>query len=642
MPLLAFQGFASMMRSSVLICCAILTFTFSTTFGQNGNNLPSATVTVYPIAFAQAGPDARPTGHCRSMPITVGGLPTGQVRVGVFESQLDGTGHLWRATAWQAALTASQLLDFDPRTMQIAVSVEGSVDGPSAGALFTVGILSAVRGDELNEEVTMTGTINPDGTIGPVGGIVYKLEGAANAGKKTVLIPSSSRLEYDAHTEKFVDLIERGKELGLTVNQVNDVWEAYRQFTGKELPRHKFVRVPEISSKFSEDLRSRTIEWIGLRDKAEKAYEAWGDDAHSEYSDSLMEESNELVKRSLALTMEGRAAPAYWDAVMACANAWQAHEVGRCILAMGSNDDNIDAARNVVNDQAWLNRDMDKTVAAMRYFRPTSLDQVAIYMSACDAFFEGLCYKNLADKMVAMNLDDKDLTSDFVITASEQLVVCWLDMILARDYLEMSENFQGLPLAGDAEVLELAKFYEHCAVAGLTVVDELEVKKVGEKYGLTQDGARVELMLRDPHYAATRLAAHDVLPRLQTYFGDGPQYAYARLAATSSLHCSTAMLIAKYYSLGVETDEFYNVIGVRNETVLADWLDDSRDQAARSIGALIPAKIDPTTCVQMYSIARIFEGRGDLSRLDALDSYFGTTVTSQILRRLAGVKGIEK
>jgi uncharacterized protein len=632
-----------MMRSLALVVCAILSISASEAIGQqSGNNLPSATVTVNPVAYSQAGPEARPTGHCRSMPITVGGLPVGQVRVGVFESQLDGTGHLWRATAWQAALTASQLLDFDPRAMQIAVSVEGSVDGPSAGALFTVGILAGVRGDRLDDNVTMTGTINPDGTIGPVGGIVYKLEGAANAGKKTVLIPSSSRLEYDSYTEKFVDLIERGKELGITVNQVNDVWDAYRQFTGKELPRHKLVRTPEISSKISEDLRSRTVAWIQLRDKAEKAYESWGEEAHSEYTDDLMEESKELVKRSLALTMEGRAAPAYWDAVMACANAWQAHEVGRCILAVAANDNNIDAARNIVNDQAWLNRDMDKTVAAMRYFRPSSLDQIAMYMSACDAFFEGLCCKNLADKMATMNLEDTALTSDFVMTASEQLVVCWLDMILARDYLEMSENFQGLPLAEDAEVLELAKFYEHCAVAGLAVVDELEVKKVGEKYGLNQEGARVELMLRDPHYAATRLAAHDVLPKLETYFGDGPQYAYARMAATSSLHCSTAMLIAKYYSLGVETDEFYNIIGVRNETVLADWLDDSRDQAARSIGALIPAKIDPTTCVQMYSIARVSEGRGDLSRLDALDSYFATTVTSQILRRLAGVKGIDK
>jgi hypothetical protein len=102
------------------------------------------------------------------------------------------------------------------------------------------------------------------------------------------------------------------------------------------------------------------------------------------------------------------------------------------------------------------------------------------------------------------------------------------------------------------------------------------------------------------------------------------------------------MLIAKYYSLGVETDEFYNIIGVRNETVLTEWLDDSRDQAARAIGSLSSANIDPSTCVQLYAMARTNEGRGDLFRLDSLQGYFDTTVTAQILRRLAGVKGINK
>ena len=40
--------------------------------------------------------------------------------------------------------------------------------------------------------------------------------------------------------------------------------------------------------------------------------------------------------------------------------------------------------------------------------------------------------------------------------------------------------------------------------------------------------------------------------------------------------------------------------------------------------------------------ANLYLRRGELYRLDALEYYFSTNVTSQILRRLAGVKGIEK
>jgi hypothetical protein len=267
---------------------------------------------------------------------------------------------------------------------------------------------------------------------------------------------------------------------------------------------------------------------------------------------------------------------------------------------------------------------------------------VAIYMGGCEAFYEGLCYRTLAQKLGTLRFDDEDLASDAVITAAEQLVVTWLDMLLARDGLELADSYQGAPLSSEVQVLELANFYEQCAVAGLAVVDELEVKSVGEKYGLALEQAREELMLRDPDFAAARLAASDVLPKLSTYFGDGPQYAYARLAATSSLHAWSAMLIAKYYSLGVEADDFYNITGIRSEKVLTEWLDDSRDQASRAIGSLIDAKIDPTTCIQIYSIARLSEGRGELPRLDALEDYFRVNVTAQILRRLAGVKGFTK
>ena len=74
------------------------------------------------------------------------GTRTVRFESGVFQLELGGTGQLWRATSWQAALTAAQLLDYDPHAMQVAVSVEGKIDGPSAGALFTVGILAAAWG----------------------------------------------------------------------------------------------------------------------------------------------------------------------------------------------------------------------------------------------------------------------------------------------------------------------------------------------------------------------------------------------------------------------------------------------------------------------------------------------------------------
>jgi predicted S18 family serine protease len=47
----------------------------------------------------------------------------------------------------------------------------GIVDGPSAGAAITIAIVAAINNQILNNTIFITGTINPDGTIGMVGGL---------------------------------------------------------------------------------------------------------------------------------------------------------------------------------------------------------------------------------------------------------------------------------------------------------------------------------------------------------------------------------------------------------------------------------------------------------------------------------------
>ena len=159
------------------------------------------------------------------------------MRVGFFESEVGGAGDQWRSAGWMAAVTAAMLTDFDPRTMRVSFEYEGRVDGPSAGALMTCGVLAAVRGDAIRADAAMTGTINPDGSIGPVGGISHKIEGAAAEGMKLVLIPAGVRFDTDSESGERIDLIEHGDKLGVKVVSVFDVYHAYKLLTGAELPR---------------------------------------------------------------------------------------------------------------------------------------------------------------------------------------------------------------------------------------------------------------------------------------------------------------------------------------------------------------------------------------------------------------------
>jgi len=62
------------------------------------------------------------------------------------------------------------------------------IGGPSAGGIMTAAVVSLLEGWDMDDETVMTGMINPDGSIGPVGGIIKKIDAAASVGANRFLI----------------------------------------------------------------------------------------------------------------------------------------------------------------------------------------------------------------------------------------------------------------------------------------------------------------------------------------------------------------------------------------------------------------------------------------------------------------------
>jgi uncharacterized protein len=65
-----------------------------------------------------------------------------------------------------------------------------AVDGPSAGAAMTLLLISELQSQEIDGTILVTGTIEPDGTIGSVGGVPEKALAAGEYGAKTLLVPA--------------------------------------------------------------------------------------------------------------------------------------------------------------------------------------------------------------------------------------------------------------------------------------------------------------------------------------------------------------------------------------------------------------------------------------------------------------------
>ncbi|MDO4244224.1 MAG: S16 family serine protease [Actinomyces sp.] len=91
------------------------------------------------------------------------------------------------------------------------------VGGPSAGAMFALGIVDELTPGDLTggQDIAGTGTISFDGQVGAIGGIRQKMAGAAQAGSDYFLAPTSNCAEVVGHVPE-----------GMTVAAVSTLHEA--------------------------------------------------------------------------------------------------------------------------------------------------------------------------------------------------------------------------------------------------------------------------------------------------------------------------------------------------------------------------------------------------------------------------------
>jgi ATP-dependent Lon protease len=76
---------------------------------------------------------------------------------------------------------------------------EGAIskDGPSAGTAITVAIYSIFNNKEIKHDIAITGEINLQGQVTPIGGLDIKIIGGIKAGVKTFLYPKGNERDYE-------------------------------------------------------------------------------------------------------------------------------------------------------------------------------------------------------------------------------------------------------------------------------------------------------------------------------------------------------------------------------------------------------------------------------------------------------------
>ena len=560
----------------------------------------------------------------------------GELRVGFYEEEVGGTGPQWHASGWMAVVLASMLDRVDPADYEFSFGVGGRIDGPSAGALMTVGVLAALQGDKVREDAAMTGIINPDSTVGPVGGIVHKIEGAAKAGKKLVLIPVGQRYSYDYNKGEMVDVVDVGKKLGVEVREVSNIFEAYELLTGSPLPRPQVSTAsPQFPPKAFDRMRAKAREWLSRYQEEHSKFNALPAAYQQLLADYVAEAEQSASDAEDALT-QGMAAVAYH-------RAWNA----------ASGMEMVNLMANVLD--RYLNRGLEdvvdylKSTMAVRSEREavvsllqaedvrTVSDVIALFDAYSEiGIAEGLIL--IADGIVTDLVKNVGAYTQEQVLARLMLASAYYTLAgdyvqLARDATDVAMGFGVAPAPETERVMRVAETMRRAAEANIALFESLIVDNIAQNLGIHPDEAKILLMDNDSYYLMAH-ASNTCIRVLQQEIGTGPESAPMVFGHSQSTYALSSMLLAKYYSLDAQVDEEGNVVELGREKALAEMLDFA-DRRARELINLCGEDV-PIMAIFYYENARISRQGDADDQLSALGYYWQASILAQVAAYMSG------
>lgn len=603
----------------------------TTTVEPTTTTLPEQEVTIRPL-FVRGD-----TGGAGTEVIRIEPNPE-TLRVELSETEVAGIGDQSRAASWNA-VTVANLLTGGDLNGTYNFQISGFIDGPSAGALKTVAILSLLEGTELAEGMTMTGTVNPDGTVGPVGGIPEKIKGAADEGLTRILIPVGQRNSLSAATGELVDVVELGNRLGVDVSEVRDVYEAYEAFTGEPLSRLPQASNPALDDTAYSRLKAKADSFLAKFQERVGAFNALLPEIQAEL-EPLATQANEAAQQAANLSTQGLQAGAFDKASEAALVADAAVATGEALQVLLTQGQ--DAFFSRISGAQAIESQVMSLLDTLKTFNPTTVSDAAGLMAAYANAFDALAIATFASNQIATI---QDAVNNGAMTIDEALPELFLPLVyyelaggvveLAQAIFEVGRDLGGPTIEADVDLAQVADFFRKGSDANFAAFQSNVVKSYANEYGVSEDQMLGRFSNVDTEVALA-VAERNILEGLKDYIGPGePNAEYAQLGFAVSNYARNASLVEKYYSNGQLDDEL-NIVGARYEAALQAGLDLAKSQVASSVKVLRDQGVEPSIVVGAFESASVSR-EGDYSdKFSALQGYWSAYLMSRVLSYLGG------
>ncbi|ALM75627.1 S16 family serine protease [Thermococcus barophilus] len=491
-----------------------------------------------------------------------------------------GSGHVYvetwplaevdmQASARLAAQVAGRVLGVDMSKYDVFIQVKADspiIGGPSAGGTMTVGIIAALKGWKLRNDVMMTGMINPDGTIGPVGGILEKASAAHSVGAKLFLIPEGQRIQVVQKTEQKqigplvqittkeekVDVVQYAKERwGLEVKEVKDIYEAVYYFTGHKIEKPQAPENIKIDTSF-------------LKEDAEKDYKNT-----TEYYKQV---EKKLKESDVSYTTYSYLKAALEDANQTLKDAKDALDSGMYYTALSKDFQ----ARIIIRHVDWyLDVQNEKDIEKLLNSVNDDIKNTENYVS------------NLTIRGTTM-LQAVAASEERIEQAKSLLKDAWSDYYKG-DYWNAVSN-----AAFAYERVQTAKFWAKLGerYAKGDVISRDVIRETAREY---LDNARLVVTYITSMFGESLMQGLvDELNKGEQYYEDG-KYSAALFSAMEAR---------------IRAEVILDTLGIDNETVLTDKLQQMKEDAKTAIAIAQSKGVYPILGMAYYEFAQSYEKQG--------------------------------
>jgi Lon-like protease len=157
--------------------------------------------------------DGQPVTSAQKLTTLIRGKPVGTpLTVGYKRGDTTGTVPVTTtAGSDNTARVGISIEEKQPSPYRITISLDNVV-GPSAGLMFSLGIVDKLKPADLTDGLVIAGTgeIDEDGTVGPIGGVAQKMRGARRDGATVFLTPAANCKEAVANAVPGLKLVKVG------------------------------------------------------------------------------------------------------------------------------------------------------------------------------------------------------------------------------------------------------------------------------------------------------------------------------------------------------------------------------------------------------------------------------------------------